>query len=106
MPVIKPRTRGKEFVRLVTRVEQENHETLYAYARFISEPPDYVLNELIDTVLAGDPDYCAWRTEHPESHVPPRQARPIRRRRRGDARAKGRVAPSATDDRDAASPKP
>jgi hypothetical protein len=51
MPVIRPRTRGKEFVRLITLLEQQNFETLHAYAQFIGEPVDYVLNQLVDTVL-------------------------------------------------------
>lgn len=54
MPLIKPRTRGKQFVRLITRLEQENHETVHAYARFLGEPVEYILNQLIDTVLAKD----------------------------------------------------
>ena len=30
-----PRTRGKQFVRLITRHDRENNETIYAYAHFI-----------------------------------------------------------------------
>ena len=37
MPLIKPRTRGKQFVRHRTRLDRENTETLYAYARFLGE---------------------------------------------------------------------
>ena len=72
MSLIKPRTRGKQLVRLVTRLDRENHETLYAYAQFIGEPTEYVLNELIDTVLAKDKDFAKWRAEHPDSCVPRR----------------------------------
>ena len=39
MPLIKPRTRGKQFVRHITRLDRENNETLYAYAQFLGEPP-------------------------------------------------------------------
>ena len=74
MPLIKPRTRGKEFIRLVTRLERETNETLYAYAAFLSEPVEYVLNELIDTVLAKDKDFVTWRAKHPESFVSRRAA--------------------------------
>jgi len=70
MPVIKPRTRGKEFVRLITLLEQENYEALHAYAQFIGEPVDYVLNQLVDIVLAKDKEYVAWRATHPHSYVP------------------------------------
>ena len=81
MSVIKPRTRGKQQVLHRTRLDRENHETLYAYAQFIGESPDYVLNEVIDVVLARDKEFATWRSEHPESYVPaplPRRA-PARR---------------------------
>jgi hypothetical protein len=71
MSVIKARTRGKQLVRHITRLDRENNETLYAYAQFLSEPPEYVLNQLIESVLAKDKDFVAWRVVHPESHVPP-----------------------------------
>jgi len=74
MPLIKPRTRGKEFIRLVTRLERETNETLYAYAEFLGESVEYVVNELIDTVLAKDKDFVTWRAKHPESFAPRRAA--------------------------------
>ena len=52
MSLIKPRTRGKQLVRHRTRLDRETNETLYAYAHFIGEPTEYVLNQVIDTVLA------------------------------------------------------
>ena len=70
MSVIKPRTRGKRLVRHRTRLDQETNETLYAYAQFLGESPEYVLNQLIDTVLAKDKDFVRWRAEHPDSCVP------------------------------------
>jgi tryptophan 2,3-dioxygenase len=70
MPLIKPRTRGKQMVRLITRLDRESNETLYAYAQFIGEPTEYVLNQLVDTVLAKDKDFISWRAEHPQSCVP------------------------------------
>lgn len=84
MPVIKPRTRGKEIVRHITRLDRENHELLYAYAAFLGEPADYVLNQLIETVLGKkDKEFLAWRTEHPESFVPPSAAVPTKGKRDG-----------------------
>ena len=65
MSVIKPRTRGKEFVRHITRLDRENNETLHAYAEFLGEPTDYVLNQLIDTTLLKDRDFITWRAEQP-----------------------------------------
>ena len=73
MPVIKPRTRGKQLVRHITRFDRENNETLYAYAHFLGEPTDYVLNQLVETVLAKDKDFLAWHAHHPGSFVPAKQ---------------------------------
>ena|SRR6266516_5414330 len=70
MSVIKPRTRGRQWVQHRTRLDRENHETLYAYAAFLGEEPEYVLNELIDTVLAKDKEFLKWRAERPESFAP------------------------------------
>src|SRR5205823_6633870 len=77
--VIKPRTRGKQFVRHVTRLERENHETVHAYAQFLGESVEYVLNQLIDTVLTKDKEFAAWRAEHPQSCAPRPTSR-VRRR--------------------------
>jgi hypothetical protein len=84
MPVIKPRTRGKQMLRHVTRFDRENTETLFAYAAFIGEPTEYVLNQLIETVLAKDKEYVVWRGGHPESCIP---APPTRARRAKNRRA-------------------
>jgi hypothetical protein len=69
MPLIKARTRGKQLVRHITRLDRETNETLYAYAHFLGEPTEYVLNQLVDTVLAKDKEFVAWRVEHHESCV-------------------------------------
>jgi hypothetical protein len=71
MPVIKPRTRGKHLVKHRTRLDQQNHEILYAYAHFLGESTEYVLNQLIDTVLAKDREFVHWRAQHRSrmSHV-------------------------------------
>jgi hypothetical protein len=87
MSVIKPRTRGKRLVRHRTRLDQETNETLYAYAQFLGESPEYVLNQVIDTVLAKDKDFVNWRTEHPDSYVPrPAALRGAAQRRTGPER--------------------
>ena len=89
MPLIKPRTRGKQMVRRIVRLDRETNETLFAYAHFLGESTDYVLNEVIDTVLAKDKEFQAWRVEHSDSFVPPSPARqpvrPPRIRRRADS---------------------
>jgi len=68
--VIKPRTRGKQLVPHRTRLDYETNETLYAYAQFIGEPTEYILNQVIDTVLARDKEFQVWRATHPGSCVP------------------------------------
>ena len=74
MPVIKPRSEQKHVVRHITRLYRENNETLYAYAAFIGEAPEYVVNQLIGTVLAKDKEFVAWLQQHPGSYVPGRGA--------------------------------
>src|SRR5687767_14314594 len=80
MPLIKPRTRGKQLIKHRTRLDRENNETLYAYAHFLGESTEYVLNEIINTVLAKDKEYLQWRSAHPQSFVPPRAGRGRRSR--------------------------
>jgi hypothetical protein len=70
MSLIKPRTRGKQLVKHRTRLDRENNETLYAYAHFLGESTEYVLNQVVDTVLARDKDFVQWRVTHAESFVP------------------------------------
>jgi hypothetical protein len=86
MPLIKPRTRGKQLVKHRTRLDRENNETLYAYAQFLGESTEYVLNQVIDTVLARDKEFVKWRESHQGSHVPRVQDRP-RRKHVGPRRA-------------------
>ena len=75
MPLIKKRTTRTRLVRHITQLFEENQAELYAYAAFIQESTAYVLNELIET-LKKDPDFRAWRAEHPASCVPvPGQAK-------------------------------
>ena len=42
---------------IIARLDCETNETLFAYAQFIGEPTDYVLNQVIDTVLGKDKDF-------------------------------------------------
>lgn len=70
MALIKPRSRGKRLVRHRTRLDHETNETLYAYARFIGESTEYVLNQVVDTVLARDKEFLQWRAANPDSYVP------------------------------------
>ena len=92
MSLIKPRTRGKQLVRHRTRLDRETNETLYAYAQFIGEPTEYVLNQVIDTVLAKDKEFLQWRDKHPDSYVPRGASA---RRTPGRVADRGRAATSA-----------
>ena len=95
MALIKPRTRGKQLVRHRTRLDRETNETLYAYAHFLGEPTEYVLNQVIDTVLGKDKDFLQWRAEHPESFVPRGQDR-LRRHATRSPRATAVAAPASS----------
>ena len=92
MPLIKPRTRGKQILRHLARLDRENTETLYAYAAFLGESTDYVLNQVIDTVLARDKEFVRWRVEHAHSHVPNSASR-VRRNRAAPSRLSSAMAP-------------
>lgn len=83
MALIKPRSRGKRLVRHRTRLDHETNETLYAYARFIGESTEYVLNQVVDTVLAKDKEFLQWRVANPDSFVPGPMDRSRRRRPAG-----------------------
>ena len=93
MPLIKPRTRGKQMVRRIVRLDRETNETLFAYAHFLGESTDYVLNEVIDTVLAKDKEFVAWRAENSASFVPSPPSNQAVRKRGSRRRAE---APSST----------
>src|SRR5713226_526049 len=70
MSIIKARTNQKHLVRHITRLYRENNETLFAYAKFIGEHTEYVLNQLVETVLAKDKDFQVWREQNADSFVP------------------------------------
>ena len=65
MPLIKPRTNRVKTVRHICRLQEPNRDALVLYARFIGDTADYVLNQIIDTTIAKDRDFVAWRAEHP-----------------------------------------
>ena len=97
MPVIKPRTRGKHLVEHRTRLDRDNHETLYAYAAFVEEEPDYVINQLVETVLAKDKEFLVWRAAHPHSHAPQRVVKTQHPSRVAWARRSSRAAVAVHD---------
>ena len=69
MPLIKPRTNRVRTLRHICRLQEPNRDALVLYARFIGDTADYVLNQLIDTTIAKDRDFLAWRAEHPTETV-------------------------------------
>ena len=96
MALIKPRTRGKQLVRHRTRLDRENNETLYAYAQFLGESTEYVLNQVIDTVLARDKEFVGWRDTHPDSYVPKPSPRHSHAKGRSRRRELGHTAAADT----------
>jgi hypothetical protein len=106
MALIKPRSRGKRLVRHRTRLDHETNETLYAYARFIGESTEYVLNQVIDNLLARDKEFQQWRATNPESCAPAsssndRRTRRVNRRPQAAASALGSHHTSASGSVDA-----
>src|SRR5262249_18018980 len=100
MSLIKPRTRGKQMVHYRTRLDHENNETLFAYAAFIGEYPQYVLNELIDTVLANHEEMAASLRDQADP-LPRRPAAPRKGERAGRGgirRDSSNVVPAAAAD--------
>jgi hypothetical protein len=63
MPLIKARAHRVRTLRHIARLLEPNREVLFDYARFIQETPDYVLNQLLETVLAKDREFAMWRVE-------------------------------------------
>jgi len=70
MPLIKPRTNRVRTLRHICRLQEPNRDVLIAYARFIGETVDYVLNQVIDVTLAKDRDFIAWRAEQAPTTAP------------------------------------
>jgi hypothetical protein len=64
MPLIKARTNRVRTLRHICRLQEPNRDTLVLYARFIGDTADYVLNQLIETTLAKDREFVAWRAAH------------------------------------------
>ena len=97
MPLIKARAHRVAIVRHICRLSQPNRDALVLYARFIGDTPDYVLNRLLETTIAKDHDFLAWRAEHPAETVATSsdRARP-RARRRHPRGARGRRHPRVT----------
>ena len=69
MPLIKPRTNRVKTIRHIARLQEPNRDALVLYARFIGDTADYVLNQLIDTTIAKDREFVAWRAEYPAEIV-------------------------------------
>jgi hypothetical protein len=64
MSLIKARANRVRTLRHICRLKEPNRDTLVLYARFIGDTADYVLNQLIETTLAKDREFVAWRAEH------------------------------------------
>ena len=73
MPLIKPRPHRVKILRHICRLKEPNRDALVAYARFIGEPVDYVINQLIAATLAKDREFTAWREAHASLTPPARE---------------------------------
>jgi hypothetical protein len=71
MPIIKARTNRVRMVRHICRLQEPNRDALVLYARFIGDTADYVVNQVIETTIARDREFLAWRAEHPLEIVKP-----------------------------------
>ena len=80
MPLIKPRTNRVRTLRHICRLQEPNRDVLLQYAQFIGDTPDYILNQLIDSTLAKDRDFVAWRTDRPAGSPQGTSAVPRRNR--------------------------
>ena len=69
MPIIKARANRVRMVRHICRLQEPNRDALVLYARFIGDTADYVLNQLIETTIAKDREFLAWRIEHADERV-------------------------------------
>ena len=89
MPIIKARPNRVRSVRHICRLQEPNRDALVVYARFIGDSADYVLNRLIETTLAKDRDFVAWRAEHPQdtAAVAPRHRVAATRTTKSESRA-------------------
>ena len=63
MPIIKARKNRVRTVRHLCHLQEPNRDTLVFYARFIADTADYVMNQLIETTIAKDREFLAWRAE-------------------------------------------
>ena len=88
MPIIKARPNRVRTVRHTSHLQEPNRDALVLYARFIGETADYVLNQLIETTLAKDRDFVAWRAEHSDevATLTPRRTQTEPRTRHGSDR--------------------
>jgi hypothetical protein len=83
MTLIKARPNRVRIVQRSCHLQEPNRDTLVLYARFIGDTVDYVINQLIESTIAKDREFVAWRAEQPaEVAGPSTGARPTRRSRR------------------------
>ncbi len=59
--------------------------TRSCYARFVGDTVDYVVNQLIETTLAKDRDFLAWRAAHPDQTAAATPRGPLAATREADA---------------------
>jgi hypothetical protein len=74
--MIKARPNRVRTVRHIARLQEPIRDTLVAYARFIGDTADYVLNQLIDSTIAKEREFIVWRAEQPAGAAATQLPRP------------------------------
>jgi len=85
MPIIRARTNRARSVRHICRLREPSRDALVLYARFVGDTVDYVVNQLIETTLAKDRDFLAWRAAHPDQTAAATPRGPLAATREADA---------------------
>jgi hypothetical protein len=69
MPIIRTRPNRLRSVRHICRLQEPNRDALVLHPRCIDDSGDYVLNHVIETILAKGRDFLVWRGEDPQKAV-------------------------------------
>jgi hypothetical protein len=77
MPDI-PTLKAEDEYRVIAYLRATNYETLCAYAAMKNGDPEYVLNAVIEYMLATQREFIAWRRQNDQSFLPA-DARPVQR---------------------------
>lgn len=77
MPDI-PALKAEDEYRVIAYLRGANYETLCAYAAMKNADPEYILNAVIEYMLATKREFIEWRRQNNQSFLPP-DAKPVQR---------------------------